>query len=140
MASYGDNTDGGIFGKRDSGLSDEYYATCYEQVLYQDSYSILPLLMRPKSRGTIRLKSSNPTDPPLIDPNYFSHPDDVKVLVEGAKFGYMLSLTPTMKALNATLNPHAIPECLKHGILSDKYWECQVRTSTFYYKISKHTS
>lgn len=126
LASYADNTDGGVFGKRDSGLTDEYYASCYENILYRDSYSVLPLLMRPKSRGKIRLKSSDPNDPPLIYPNYFDHPDDIKVLVEGAKFGYAMSQTMTMKSMNATLNPYCSPECLKYGFLTDKYWECQV--------------
>lgn len=128
LASYADNTDGGIFGKRDSGLTDEYYAATFEKILYQDAYSVLPLLMRPKSRGTIRLKSSNPNDPPLIDPKYFDHPDDIKVLIEGAKFGYEMSRTSTMRAMNATLNPNGSPDCLKHGILTDAYWECQVST------------
>lgn len=41
------------------------------------------ILIRPKSRGTIRLQSNDPFDPPLIDPNYLHHPDDLKVLLEG---------------------------------------------------------
>ena len=32
--------------------------------------------MRPRSRGTVRLKSSDPNAPPLIDPNYWSDPHD----------------------------------------------------------------
>lgn len=32
--------------------------------------------MRPKSRGTVRLKSSDPKDAPLIDPNYWAEPED----------------------------------------------------------------
>lgn len=43
----------------------------------------MPVLLRPRSRGEIRLRSSNPYDHPLIDPNYLSHPADVRVLSEG---------------------------------------------------------
>ncbi|MDC0173360.1 GMC family oxidoreductase N-terminal domain-containing protein, partial [Gammaproteobacteria bacterium] len=42
-------------------------------------------LLRPKSRGTVRLQSADPHDNPLIDPKFLSHPDDIKVLVKGYK-------------------------------------------------------
>ena len=38
---------------------------------------------RPKSFGTVRLKSANPSDYPVIDPNLLSHPSDVDELVRG---------------------------------------------------------
>lgn len=41
------------------------------------------ILLHPKSNGTIRLRSADPFDPPLIDPNYFDHPDDVKDFLKG---------------------------------------------------------
>ena len=41
------------------------------------------VLLHPKSRGTIRLQSTDPFDPPLIDPNYFNHPDDMKEAIKG---------------------------------------------------------
>jgi len=40
-------------------------------------------LGRPKSVGTLKLGSRDPFVPPLIQPNYFSHPDDVRAMVEG---------------------------------------------------------
>lgn len=49
----------------------------------QSSFSLAPMVMRPKSRGFVKLRSSNPDDAPLIDPRYYSHPDDLKVIVEG---------------------------------------------------------
>lgn len=82
--------------------------------------------MRPKSRGKIQLNSSDPHEPPLIYPNYFSHPDDLKVLIEGAKIGFELSQTPSMQELNATMNERGIPECMEKEFRSDEYWKCQV--------------
>ena len=41
--------------------------------------------VRPKSRGSVRLKSNNPDDNPIVDPNFLAEPDDLKVSVEGIR-------------------------------------------------------
>jgi choline dehydrogenase-like flavoprotein len=45
--------------------------------------SIFPALIYPESRGTVRLRSADPTDTPLIDPGYLRAQRDVDVLMEG---------------------------------------------------------
>jgi choline dehydrogenase len=50
-----------------------------------DGYTILPTQVRPESRGEISLKSNDSTAPPIINPNYFSHDEDKKVMVIGGK-------------------------------------------------------
>lgn len=81
MASFADSSDGGLFGKRGSGISDDYYAEVYEKILFKDAFMILPLLMRPKSRGRILLKDKDPATYPLIYPNYFNHSRDIEIMV-----------------------------------------------------------
>lgn len=51
----------------------------------EDGFSILPSLLRPKSRGTLRLKSANPFDHPIIQPNFLSAPEDRQVILEATK-------------------------------------------------------
>ena len=46
-------------------------------------YSLHATLLRPKSRGTLRLASSDPKQTPLIDPNFLDHEDDLNDLVKG---------------------------------------------------------
>ncbi|KAB2664817.1 alanine-phosphoribitol ligase [Brucella tritici] len=41
--------------------------------------------LHPRSRGTVRLASSDPAAAPLIDPNYWSDPHDLKMSLEGLK-------------------------------------------------------
>lgn len=41
--------------------------------------------MNPQSRGTITLGSSNPSDSPIIDPNFLSHPFDKRTMIEGMR-------------------------------------------------------
>lgn len=81
FAAYTDTSDGGIFSKRGSGMSWEYYAKVYEKIIYKDAFMIVPLLMRPRSRGRIVLSSKDPKDHPIIFPNYFDDPRDLDVLV-----------------------------------------------------------
>ncbi|MEG9862488.1 MAG: choline dehydrogenase [Parvularculales bacterium] len=41
--------------------------------------------LRPNSTGFVALKSTNPSDPPLIQPNYLKDPEDLKVLRDGTR-------------------------------------------------------
>ncbi|MGQ0698614.1 MAG: GMC family oxidoreductase [Panacagrimonas sp.] len=40
---------------------------------------------RPRSAGTVKIQSGDPTVAPIIDPQYFSDPDDLRVLREGIR-------------------------------------------------------
>ncbi len=42
-------------------------------------------LLRPKSRGTVKLASADPMAAPLIDPAFLTHPDDLDDMVAGFK-------------------------------------------------------
>ena len=44
-----------------------------------------PVLILPKSRGSVTLRSAKPFDHPNIDPNYFSEKEDVEQFVRGNK-------------------------------------------------------
>ncbi|MBE7637830.1 glucose-methanol-choline oxidoreductase [Sneathiella sp. P13V-1] len=48
-------------------------------------FSCHACVLRPKSRGTVKLNSANPSDAPRIDPNFLDHEDDVQVLLKGVK-------------------------------------------------------
>lgn len=48
-------------------------------------------IYRPRSRGTVRLRSSNPFDAPLIDPNFFGDPQDLAVAVDVLSTGMQLA-------------------------------------------------
>lgn len=48
-------------------------------------YGIVVILGKPKSRGTIRLTSSDPNAPAAIDPGYFADPEDMETMLRGVE-------------------------------------------------------
>ena len=63
---------------------------------YVDGYAIRPALLHPKSRGEIKLRSSNPADKVRIFYNFFSDPDDIAVLRNGFKIGRDVGMQKAM--------------------------------------------
>ena len=55
------------------------------QKLEKDGYTIHACQLRPQSKGHIGLKSSDPFDHPLIDPNYLAEEEDLIVTRESIK-------------------------------------------------------
>lgn len=53
--------------------------------------------VRPKSRGTVRLRSSYPWDLPVIDPNFLADPDDLKCSVEGVRKSVEIFRQPSLQ-------------------------------------------
>ena len=49
------------------------------------------------SRGQVRIKNSNPSEHPIIEPNYLSHEDDVKDLLDGVKVLRKLAKTDSFR-------------------------------------------
>lgn len=92
FASAADNTDGGLFNRRNTGMEDDLYSTVYEPILYKDAFTIVPLLLRPKSKGKILLKDSSPYSHPFIYPNYLADPHDVQTLVSVWTFFAIMSV------------------------------------------------
>jgi choline dehydrogenase-like flavoprotein len=61
--------------------------------------TVMPTLIYPKSRGEVRLASSDPTAAPLIDPHYLEDPDDARLLLEGMKLVRDIMASPKLKGM-----------------------------------------
>ncbi|MBP6546718.1 MAG: GMC family oxidoreductase N-terminal domain-containing protein [Phenylobacterium sp.] len=58
--------------------------------------TIAPCQVRPESRGTIHIKSADPTVYPAIAPNYLSDPLDQEVAVAGLKWARKIAAQPAL--------------------------------------------
>ncbi|XP_030023285.2 glucose dehydrogenase [FAD, quinone] [Manduca sexta] len=94
------------------------------------SIQIIPTVLHPKSRGRLEIRSADPFEYPRIFANYLTHPDDVKVLVEGIKFAIKLSETKALKRYGVKLDKTPVKGCEKFKFDCDAYWECAVRMMT----------
>lgn len=63
-------------------------------------YGLIPIAIRPRSRGTVRLGSPDPHSPPLVDPRYLDHPEDLHTLLEGLKVARRILTAPAFAGLH----------------------------------------
>ena len=118
--------------RRVMGNTDLFYNTVFKPYHGYDTFSFYPVLMRPKSKGIVKLRSKNPLDPPMIDPMYLKDIRDVLTVVEGMKICIQLGSTPVYKQLfDAKLIDTIYPGCEKYlPLYSDEYLACMARTHT----------
>ena len=91
---------------------------------------ILPLMLRPFSRGKIQLRSKSPNDPPIIQPNYLTDERDVSTLTAGLKIVWKMSQTETLKKSKI----HPIVDkysCGAFDPFSVEYFECSLKHWSF---------
>lgn len=94
------------------------------------SIQIFPAILNPKSRGYLKLASSDPLQHPKIFANYFEQDEDLKVLIEGIKFAIDLAKTSPLKSYGMRLDTTPTPGCEKIEFGSDMYWECAIKQNT----------
>ena len=58
--------------------------------------------LQPTSRGTVRLRSADLSDSPIIEPNYLSTTEDQRVAVHSIRLTRRLAATPALRRLHAT--------------------------------------
>jgi choline dehydrogenase len=95
------------------------------QLLRESSLTTYPCLLHPRARGTVRLRSGNPADPPAIRHDLLANPDDLADLREAARETRALFDT-------AAFRPY-VEEELRPGVAvrSDDDWADYLRTNTF---------
>ena len=81
----------------------------------------------PKSRGTIKLKSTDPFDYPILDPQYLTNKRDIDEFIAGIRIWEKFMDTPTMKNLGVNIDQSKMSFCSQHEFRSDAYWECYTR-------------
>jgi choline dehydrogenase len=65
----------------------------------QNTFSIMPGLMQPASRGYVKMLTSKPGGPLEIQPNYLAEPEDLAALVKAVEIAFELAEQPPLKKI-----------------------------------------
>ncbi len=94
---------------------DVYDINTYSKV---DGFTILPTLLHPKSRGYVTLRSSNPKDAPIIQPNFLAETADLDILLKGSKLAIEILEQPPfqkwIKSYGAPTNRQSDDALIQH--------------------------
>jgi len=70
--------------------------------------TLTPCLLRPKARGSVKLRSADPGDLPVVDCNFFGDPEDLRLQVAGVRFARdVLNTTPIREMVAGEIFPGA---------------------------------
>jgi choline dehydrogenase len=64
------------------------------------------VVLQPRSRGQVTLANDDPRSDPLIDPNYFGDPEDMRRMIGGLRFAREVLKAPALRNL---LEPEMLP-------------------------------
>ena len=92
-----------------------------------EGFNMIMSVTHPKSKGTIKLRSSDPFDYPILDPQYLTDQRDVYDFIAGVRMWEKFIETPTMQSIGASVDQTKLSFCSQHIFRSDAYWECFVR-------------
>lgn len=91
-----------------------------------DFVTLAPIFIRPLSRGSVHVVSSNITQSPVIDPQYLSSQYDVQSLIEAGRYLRKIAATPP---LSDFLAGEYLPGLA--GTNTDEEWEAFIREDLF---------
>lgn len=97
-------------------------------------FSVVIILQKPRSTGSVKLKNNDAFEFPFIDPQFLSdfENNDIDMLYQGIQQSLDIVLnTEAFKKIKPTLYRQKLPDCDSKPYLSKEYWYCAIRHFTW---------
>lgn len=100
---------------------------------------VLVVLLKPKSRGYMKLKTASPYDKPIIRPEYFTHPEDVSTMVRAVQYQYSFHKTKAFKKYGGKYIRFPLEKCDRFDFSSEDYWNCYIHqlSNSIYHPVGR---
>ncbi|KAK5638295.1 hypothetical protein RI129_012590 [Pyrocoelia pectoralis] len=123
------HTDHNLFFKNTFGVTATVYEALWKDLESKYAWSISPILFHPKSHGSVKLRSKDPLDPPLLYGNYLSDPEnyDLRALIDAIREVQRVTKGSRFEKLGTEQVRTPVPGCEQIPYDSDPYWECAIR-------------
>lgn len=95
-----------------------------KMLMEYDLLIIMPVVLRPVSRGLVQLKSCDPFDPPVITSGHLRESLDLDQILSGIKFITEMSDTVALRRHEAEIKRLNFPSCCEEEFNTDGYWTC----------------
>ncbi|GFY77559.1 glucose dehydrogenase, partial [Trichonephila inaurata madagascariensis] len=105
-----------------------YHRKIYSPYKDKPFYWCLSQVLHPKGTGYVILRSRNPHDPPIINPEYFSHSDDLEMIVTGLKKCKEIGESEPLRKIGSKRFSTVYPGCEKFLNNDDEYFRCMARS------------
>ncbi|XP_029732237.2 glucose dehydrogenase [FAD, quinone] [Aedes albopictus] len=118
-------------------VNDEIHESYFRPLFNTRAFMYLPLLMHTRTRGSIKLKSTNPYDHPLFNYTYFEDDRDLQAMVYAIKEAIRITGQKPFIDIGVEQYTRKLPGCEKFEFNSDEYWRCyaQTLTGTYYHYV-----
>ncbi|PZC83485.1 hypothetical protein B5X24_HaOG207468 [Helicoverpa armigera] len=119
-----------------------YYASCGDGTIVEPlsvekdgerrHISISAISLHPRSRGFVTIRSVDPTQPPLMQPNYFYDDHELNVLADAARTAYKLANTTILREKYGMMPTEGHGEMCEGGgpDPTDEFFKCLAQHET----------
>ncbi|XP_072399482.1 LOW QUALITY PROTEIN: glucose dehydrogenase [FAD, quinone]-like [Diabrotica undecimpunctata] len=113
-------------------LTNQTYEDVWKYIDRTRSFVLYIVSLHSNSIGTVRLRSKNPFDYPLIDNRFLSDPGnrDLRRIHEGILIMMRLARTKAMRSIDTKLQGGPLRACSQYVYQSRDYWFCAIRQMT----------